>query len=296
MATAQTLIDQVRTGLLAGTSERRNKVGTGGYTAGSGTITFANDLTGIGPGTILSIGTNTLFVWSVNAAGNTATVSGGEAGSTDANATAGTIVRVSPRFADHEILNAINAELDSLSSPDAGLFQVATAELAYTGGVEGYTFTPGSGFLDIWQVQWRHVGPGVSWRRLADHQWWLQTDAETDDFASGYGLRIDVELESQVRVVYRRGFTVFAAVTDNVTTTGLPTTAYDVPVLGAQVRLLSLREAKRAFTEAQGDPRRSDEVPPGSAIRSLQPLVLLYNRRVGEERDRLRRRYPLTKW
>ena len=76
-------------------------------------------------------------------------------------------------------------------------------------------------------------------------------------------------------------------------TTGLQASAYDLPPLGAAIRLMSGREIKRNFTETQGDSRRATEVPAGAVQQSSTGLKLLRAQRIVAECARLNSLYPI---
>jgi hypothetical protein len=76
-----------------------------------------------------------------------------------------------------------------------------------------------------------------------------------------------------------------------VATTGLQSTAHDIPVLGAAYRLMMFRELKRSFTEAQGEPRRAAEVPVGSSLTALRGIQAFRQSRIDAERERLNKTY-----
>ena len=83
-----------------------------------------------------------------------------------------------------------------------------------------------------------------------------------------------------------------AALSTNVSVTGLQPSATDLPPIGAAIRLMAGREIKRNFTESQGDTRRSTEVPPGAIAQSANGLARLRQTRIAAEAARLHALYP----
>jgi hypothetical protein len=79
---------------------------------------------------------------------------------------------------------------------------------------------------------------------------------------------------------------------DVVATSGLPPTAIDIPAICAEIDLTSVREVKRDATESQPDPRKAADVPAGAMTAVAQALVLLRDRRIAAEADRLNRQWP----
>lgn len=293
MASLQSWIDQTRGHLLSGHQEQRNTVAVGGYTAGSGTLTLASAVSGIVAGTRLSVGLNTFYVLSVNTTGLAATVLGGQAGTTDANAVAGDLVRVNPMVTDSEILNALMAEVDDLSAPDNGLFQIKTVSLTATTGI-GYDLTGVSSLLDVYEVRPQATGTQSWWTQMAKLDWRLDRNADTALFPSGLSLQLfgTTTPGYAIRVLYRAGFVFPPTTATDLSTTGMPGTSYDIPPIGAAMRLMAPREIKRNRTEFQSDTRRAAEVPPGAVQGSYRGLMMLRQARVAAEAARLTAAYP----
>ena len=91
---------------------------------------------------------------------------------------------------------------------------------------------------------------------------------------------------STVRVTYRAMLNTVDTLSDDVSMTGLPITAYDLPVLGAAAKLAWPTEYKRNATEHQPDTRRAQEVPPGSRLGAARALQQRYEQRVTDEEVR----------
>jgi len=295
MTSVQNWIDECRYHLEGDRSEEANILDAD-YTAGGTTLTLRYDLGNINVGAVLAIGTNTFRVVAVNSGAKTATVIPGLLSSTDANASAGAMVRVNPRFTDHRILRALNDHLYTLSTPAVGLFQVATTTLTYSPVYAGYNLASTTGLQRVLEVRRETSGPEKSWPRVPASQWDLLVSAPTTDFAAGTALRLREGHSGQsIQVVYAKSFTTTTDVTANVSTTGIPTTAEDIPPLGAAIRLMSGREVSRNRTGSQGDTRRANEVPPGAVAASYRGLVALWAQRVQEEAARLRSQFPVGK-
>lgn len=294
MSTLATWIGRTRGHLLSGHQEQRNTL-SANYTAGSGALTFSGVMNGIVANTRLSISTNTFYVVSVT--GQTATVTAGESGSIDANATTGTVVRVNPMVTDHEIMMTLGDELSDLSAPDSGLFQMKTVSLTATTGI-GYDLTGVTDIIDVYDVRPQASGTESWWRQMGKFEYRLDRNADTALFPSGLSLQVfgTSAVGLAIRVLYRSGFVVPTATTDDLTTTGLPATAWDIPPIGAAMRLMAPREVKRNRTEAQSDTRRATEVPPGAVTNSYRGLALLRDQRIQAEAGRLLSQYPDRMW
>ena len=287
-------INSTRSYLMSGYAEERNKLSTA-YTVGDTTLTFTYPLGGIRPGARLSIGLNTFYVWSVD--GQVATISAGEDSSTDANAASGSVVKVSPRFTDNEIWKALQDDLYDLSSPSSALFAIGTIDLTYNAIVSGYDLSTASSLISIYEVKYLTPGPQMDNPRIPSTGWRLNRDAITSQFPSGISLQLFQPAYPgyNLRIVYRKYFTIPSAITTNVNTTGLLDSALDLPPLGAAIRLMAGREIKRNFTEAQGDTRRASELAPGAVMQSVRNLQVLRQQRISAEAGRLDALYPSFK-
>src|SRR5581483_10778181 len=96
-----------------------------------------------------------------------------------------------------------------------------------------------------------------------------------------------------LRVQYKAPYTtpLVNAADDVQTVTGLHPQAHDIPTLGAIMRLVQWRELKRSFSEAQGEPRRAQEVPVGGAETSIKMITQHRTDRIAAERSRLDMQY-----
>ena len=292
MTTGSDWISQTRSYLMSGYAENRNKLAVA-YTAGSGTLTFSYALEGIRAGARLCIGLNTFYVWSVN--GQTATVSGGEDSSTDANAPINSLVRVAPRFTDNEIWDQLGNDLGDLSSPSNGLFGINSVDLTYNATINGYDLGPISDqILSVYEVKYLTPGPQLDNPRITTNGFRLNRNAINTQFPSGISLQLFQPAMPgyNVRVVYRSVFTMPSTVYANVSSTGLLPSAYDLPPLGAAIRLMEGREIKRSFTEGQGDTRRAGEVAPGAILQSARGLQQMRAQRIAAEAAKLDALYP----
>lgn len=216
-------------------------------------------------------------------------------GTTGATHTAGTVVRVNPTWTDFEIAQAVNDELADLSSPSANLFRVRSVNFDYNPSVVGYQLTGLQDFLSVWRVRYDTPGPDNDWTIIPPSRWRVDQAADTTDFPSG----VQIVLAEgghpghPVRVSYRATYDPLVALTDDVlAVAGLHAEAHDILSIGAAIRLLSGLEAQRAYSTAQANPRRADEVPPRTAVSALTPLLAQREDRIRAEAARLAARYP----
>ena len=293
--TAQTWIDETKNLLLTDYVEECDTLGTLLNTTET-TVNFTHDTPGIVAGAIIEIGTELMYVFSVNATTNDATVQRGFRGTTAASHSAGDLVTINPKFPAQLVLNAVNDELADLSSPQNGLYQMKTVEFTYNIAQDGYNLTGVTDdILAVYQVTYTDDGSEDTEPVLP--AWSLRRDRNTASFASGYALVLhdDANSGQKVRVQYKTGFTALAATSTALSTVGLHTEAYDLPTIGAALRLMSTRPVRREFIDEQGSSRRADEVPAGAISASMRDLRALRENRINAEAARLDQQYP-TYW
>src|SRR5262252_1776898 len=243
----------------------------------------------------------TMYVWT--AATTSATVQRGMLGTTPAPHNAGSVVYVNPKFSRSTIFDHLNIELRDLSAPPNGLWQTKEFTLT-TFPVQRTYAVPAAhaNLIDVLEIRWQPPGPDYRWSRIWRRDYQVIRELDPFDTQAGIGgapagivIRIDPALYPgrHLRVRYAAPFSELSSLSDDVIrTTGLPSTALDIPPLVAAARLMALREAKRNFVEAQGDPRRSAEVPSGGAAKAAQALTAVANERIRTEYMRLQSQYP----
>ncbi len=288
MATVSELIEETRRLLLASTREERNKL-SADINASVTTLTITYPLGQITRGTKLSIDLEDIYVWDADTL-TVDPIDRGQWGSTPASHTAGANIHVNPKFSNWEIFNALNDELNSLSSPTNGLYRVSTTELVYNPVISGYEYTS-TDLISVMEVRYGLVGPSREY--LLSQDWEFSSDL-SDEFTGGSAIFVrDAVVGQPVIIKGKFAFTPLAAtLATDVSTTGLPTTATDILPLGAAWRLTSGLESARNFTTGQGDTRRSAEVPPGASLGGSREWGRVREIRIREEASRLSAKYP----
>jgi len=300
MTNAQDWIEGTRFRLMSGHQEQLNLLASA-YTAGSGSMAFNFDIAGIRAGTVISVGTSTFYVWEASTTLKTATVQGAWDGTTDQDWPAGTVVRVSPRFTDAQILRAINEDINDLSSPATGLFQVGVAELSYDAALIGYDLSLAPNMISPIELRVENPGSYKQWSRIPSHKYRIMKDAPTGDagFESGMALFLYDQWTGttgrRIHFTYRKGFNQLSNLYSTKIGTGLPSSAWDLPPIGAAISLMAGREIKRSFVESQGDSRRAAEVTGGKSTESVVALQRLRQQRITSEKQRLDGFYPIIK-
>jgi len=289
MSTVGTVIDRTVRQLMSGTVEERNKL-VASLTATATTATLTYDLKGIREGSVIQVDSELMYVWEVSVGSKTATVERGYNGTTAATHSSGAIVTVDPKFPRAQILEAINAELDDLSSPMNGLYQVKALQDTYNGSDPMMALKTPDKIIDLVSASLRYMATDYPILRRVR----LIRDLPTDDFNSGYAIRFDEGVQAgRLHVVYKSPFNNVTTEAQNLQNiAGIPSSCEDILMMGAQIRLVSPREIKRNFTESQGDTRRAEEVGAGSVAGSINNLIRLRRDRITAEAAKLTRQYP----
>jgi hypothetical protein len=289
MSTVGTVVDRTLRQLMSGTVEERNKT-VGALTATSTSVVFQYELGGLRQGGVIQIDNELMYVWEVSQGSKSVTVERGWNGTAAVAHAASSVTIVDPRFPRAQVLEAINAEIDDLSSPMNGLYQIKSLELNYNGTWNMINLPTTDKIIDLVSVTVRYIAtdyPKITRCRLI-------RDLPNDDFNAGYAIRFDEQVRAgRMIVVYKAPFTNVTTEAQNLQNiSGFPTTAEDILMMGAQIRLVSPREVKRNFTESQGDTRRSEEVPTGSVSSSINNIIRMRRDRITAEAARLARQYP----
>ena len=291
MSTAGALLDRVSRQLLSGTVEERNKLAA---TVDSDDTSFvmSYDLAGLRAGTVFEIGTELCYVWEASTGSKTLVVERGYLGTTAAAHSAGDIAVINPRFPKAQMLDALNQDIDDLSSPANGLFRVITQDVSYNGSDRQVNLTSATSVIDLIDVRLRYLADDFPVIRRVR----LQRDLPTADFASGFALVFDESvMAGTLRVRYKAPFTRVSSTSSDIQSVAfVPVSMEDILELGVMQRILSSREVKRNFIESQGDTRRSDEVPPGAMRDSFTNVQRLRRERIVAEAAKLARQYPLV--
>lgn len=287
MPSANDLVEATKRYLYSGYQDELNVLSGALDTTGT-TINLTYDPVGIARGATIAIDLEEMYVWNVNQ--RALTVRRGMNGSTATGHIDGSPIHVKPKFSTFRIFQELNNELRDLSSPVNGLFRIMYTDLTYSAMKEGYDL-PGD-IITIQEVRYKDF-VGGDYPKLMRYE--MAKSMPAADFPSTTMLLLyePAAPGRTLRVKYRAPFALLTALTNDVaTTTGLPDTAMDIPPLGAALRLVAPREIKRNFTEAQGEPRRAEEVPPNAVANSFRGLAGMRAQRILSEAMRLAAMYP----
>ena len=291
MSTAGAVLTRASRQLLSGTVEERNKLATT-VTSADTSIVLSYDLGGFREGSVIEIDSELMYVWTALSATKTLEVQRGYDGTTAVAHTVGAIATVNPRFPRQQMLDALNSDIDDLSSTVNGLFRVVAQDLSYNGSDRQINITSATGIIDLLDVRLRYLADDYPVIRKVR----LQRNLPTADFASGFAIVFDEPvMAGTLRVVTKREFTRASTESSDLQTACfVPQSCEDILEMGVLLRMMNGREIKRNFIESQGDTRRSDEVPAGSTRDSLTNIQRLRRERIVAEAARLKQQYPLV--
>ena len=254
-------------------------------------MVFTFDAGSIRPGSIIEIESELVYVWEIVVGTKTATVERGFNGSTASTHAVNTICVISPRFPRAQIFEAFNDDLYDLVSPLNGLYRIKTLDINYN-GVDTMINLPSVGdVIELLDVRVRYLSTDYPLIRKAT----LIRNLPTSDFGSGTAIKFNETPRSGVlRITYKAPFSPMVRTTDDIQQVcGLPLSSEVILDLGAQIRMMAPREIKRNFIEAQGDTRRSDEVPAGAITNSVNALIRIRRDRIIAEAMKLDSQYPV---
>ena len=295
MSTTQAWIDATRDMLLSGYVEELDVL-TGAISSTSQTtITVQGVASSWAKGVVFEVNSEMFYVTGV-AGGNTLSVFRGYGGSTATTHANSDLVRVSPKFPTYRIIQSLNDDLNDLSSPDNGLFQMKTTSFDYNASVDGYNLAglTSDEINSIYSVTYADVGVEATEPEITS--WTLKRNRDTTTFSSGLALILYTPAwpGKKVTVMYKSPLTSVSTtdLTANQSLTGLAPTAYDLPPLGAAMALMTTTPIRREFLDAEGTSRLAEEVPPGAISASFRDLMGRRRARLQAEAGRLVGRYP----
>jgi hypothetical protein len=297
VTTLEDTIQKTRRRLMSGAREQVVQLSTG-VSANAGTLQIGGGFTGaIQNGAILGVDLEMFLVTSTQTGGALSVIPG-YLGSTPASHLENALVYVNPRFSYFDIQVAINDDLLDLSSSTNGLGQITFNDSTFNPTYQGYDL--GTQFDSVTsrvlEVSYQIAPPVRTYPLIRRGMWRVVRNAnQPSTFPSGNGI---ILYESAypglpIHVQFLAPFQPLVNLTDDLTTVaGLSPTMYDLPDLGAALRLMDPREVKRNFYEAQPDPRKATEIPPQAVANSAAKLEMRRQMRINAEADRIMSAYP----
>lgn len=293
MTTVAEWIEVVKDHVLSGYREEQDIL-NGAISDVAPTLVVTDSADGIQVGAEIEIDLERMYVRSISAL-PTITVRRGYRGTTPAAHSNGADIIVLPKVSKASILRELNNELASLSSPANGVFRVATVDLTWSGSYSGYDLAGVTDVEDILEMRWKDYGSWRDWPIVNPSDYELARGMATSEFASGMALLFHggVAPGQAVRVRYSTPFTPLTTVAQVVeSVSGLPSTAIDIPPLGAAINLVGPGDIRRTF-EAPGDPRGDTDVPPGARTQAVRWLIARREARIQEEAARISSDFPI---
>ena len=257
-------------------------------TADGATIRLKYQTDGIRAGSYISVGdgTNppeTMYVHARN--GEYATVQRGVDGSAGYAWPADTAIEVEPRFAEHQIHEAVK---DAILAMPNNLYAVNRTTASFSTTEQSVTSSAlaTTGFNQVLSAT-RTARSGED--RL------LAFNVKVQEYAGAYEVirQEGIEKAVTVNLTYAHPF-VTSTLTlgiDLVDTVGMTVEMTDIPALGAAASLLLGEESLRLDLHSQGDSRSDAAVAAGDRARYSMVLQAQYDRRVSQEARRL-----MSKW
>lgn len=264
------------------------------YTADDTTISLSGDLSDIGEGSIVEVGTSLYYVSAILTDG--LTVLPNWEGTTSANASAGDFAEIDPRIPKSTLADMAEAEVRSWGSQ---LWRVGTADVGVTTSGRVYDLdTGGAEVLYLLGARLQPVGTvnwsGDSWPKTEAK---LLRDMPSADFASGQAVQLEnlATTATTMRVFYAAPFdlSTFELSTDLVDDCGLTAAQLDVLDAGLRWRLLSSGLVTRTDWQSAGMSRDSEEVNPTDILRAVDMARAMRDRRLADEALELRRQWSI---
>jgi len=267
----------------------------GAVTSADTTLLFDQALPlSMATGAILSAGTETMLVRTVNRDANSVAVRRGFHDTTAQAHADAAIIDIGAEFTLVDVVDAMSAEISAwgqqLYYPLADTLAVATDAVTYELPAAWIGMM---GVIELLQSE--DVGDANVWPRI-DAKLIRGIGATFDDApTSGLLLRFTEPIRTgsiyiTVAMPYDGTLT---TTTDLVTDTLLTEGLVDLLEFGTKRRLMIDQHNGRSARQAQDESRRAEETPLGALAPISQLQQMQYNRRMQEERAVLARRYPL---
>jgi hypothetical protein len=198
-------------------------------------------------------------------------------------------VILSPTFPRQNIKRAIN---DTINSFFPSLWGVGSTTFTFNASQTTYALPDEA--QSVIFASWQTTGSSREW--LPINRWRMDPMANVTTFGTNNTINIyeNIQPGRTIQVYYTKEPTVL---TDNgddyASVTGLPTSSYDVVVLGASYKLLSFLDPGRInLTSAESDLNDS-KIPYNAGVGASRYIYALYQQRLNEEALKLQDKYPV---
>lgn len=258
--------------------------------ASSDVTLFVNDATQVSRGVIEVDGNELMLVKNVSRTANTVTIdpfARGWAGSTAASHSTNARIENNPIWPTIRVKEAIN---DAIRSVYPDLFAVSTTKVIKV-SVQ-YQYPMPSDSEEIVSIKYQIIGPSKQYPY--PKKWRFDGQADPTDFPTGKAVWIGEEVTPgrEIFITYRKEPTELVNDSDDFTTvTGLPSTAWDVIVYGACMKLAPQLESPRLILDSVEASERATSVQPGSASKVSAYYGQLFDRRLQQEARKMSDRF-----
>jgi hypothetical protein len=225
-------------------------------------------------------------------------------GSVNASHNAGTAVYINPKYTRWAISVALNDALAAMSAPGMGLMREYYTTITYNPVLRGYDLQSAGvsdDFHTILSLSYDLPDPShyyPTMRSFRVQRGLKPTGGTNSKIPGGYALFVNSSAMPGLPMMLAVGGPFIPATfttQDMNADLGLPLTALDIPAIRAEIDLTLVREIKRNFTEGQPDLRKAADVVAGNVMNSTSGLEALYQKRMDEEANRFRNRWPMMK-
>ena len=262
--------------------------------AGATSITLDMDISGITQGMALSSGLNVWYVKGIDVASKSVFVIPGFDNSPKKAVATGDFVYIKPRVTDWYMFETMNQEILRLSTPEHGLYQIAswTADVDPTWQTYEIPSTAFTKMIGLLRVKYRLPGSPDVWIDIPEKSYRVQFN----DGTSYIRLLRNIPSGTEIQFLYKSQFSQAEDLDDNVNEVcGLSPTMVDIPTLGCLATLLRTTESRRNQVQQQGDARRAGEVSGGSNMSIANMVEKDHQMRIWEEAARLIQRVPIQR-
>lgn len=268
------------------------------YTANSTDLILDMDVSGITQGMTLSGGLNVWYVRGIDNATNTVKVIPGFDNSPKRDLAVNDFIYIKPRVTDWYMFETMNQEILRLSTPEHGLYQVASWTADVDPTWQTYEIpSEALSMIGILRIRYRMPGSPDVWYDIPDKAYRIQLNAgQTGNPTSYIRLLRNIPSGTEIQFLYKSPFHQAEELSDSVNDVcGLSETMVDIPTLGCLATLLRTNESRRMQVQQQGDSRRADEVPGGGNLNIAARIERDHQMRIWEEAARLVQRVPLIR-
>ncbi|MGV0949364.1 MAG: hypothetical protein ACOYB3_01740 [Azonexus sp.] len=237
----------------------------------------------IAQGSVLCVGLNTFMAMNVSADGGTIEVLPSMDGGPNVASPVGEMVRVRPTFTTWAIFRELQSEIDSMSTPDVGLYWPKEYQFSSLDRVNGTYVLP----LPDPETMWPFRLLRSEYRIAGTDAWQTFTEAQFHPETGTIRVFFDPPGAIEYRFSLATTFGQMVTLDDDLTDIGVSNYSADIPMLGAAASMALGWEGRRTQPFSQGDSRRATEVQVGSNASLSRQFVARQKESINSELTRL---------